>query len=313
LLLPESPRSRRSDAPAAAPLLQTAALIAALLLSRSATASPSSAFSDFQAGDFKAAAEEYNRLAADKTNDYRLRYDAGTAAYRAKQLESAQKQLDAALNSPDIISDLQAQEHAYYNLGNTLFRMGEPLPDPQQKEKCWQQSIENFGRALRLNTNDLDAKNNLAYVKQKLEELKKQQQQQQKQNQQDQKDQKNQKDQKDQKQQNQKDQKDQQQQSAKQDQKQDQKSEQQKKDQEKAQQQQAKKDQEKKDQQAQANPSDQRDKGEQKNDNTAMAQVQMSPQEARQLLDAQQDDEKVLIFTPDNQPIKPQPGKFKDW
>jgi Ca-activated chloride channel family protein len=178
LLLPESPRSRRSDAPAAAPLLQTAALIAALLLSRSANASPSSAFSDFQAGDFKAAAEEYNRLAAEKTNDYRLRYDAGTAAYRAKQLENAQKQLDAALNSPDIISDLQAQEHAYYNLGNTLFRLGDPLPDPQQKEKCWQQSIENFGRALHLNTNDLDAKNNLAYVKQKLEELKKQQQQQ---------------------------------------------------------------------------------------------------------------------------------------
>jgi outer membrane biosynthesis protein TonB len=123
-----------------------------------------------------------------------------------------------------------------------------------------------------------------------------------------QEDQKNSK--KDQKQQNQKDQ---QQQSGKQDQKQDQKSEQQKKDQEKAQQEQAKKDQEKKDQQAQANPSDQRDKGEQKNDNTAMAQVQMSPQEARQLLDAQQNDEKVLIFTPDNQPIKPQPGKFKDW
>ena len=44
-----------------------------------------------------------------------------------------------------------------------------------------------------------------------------------------------------------------------------------------------------------------------------MAQAQMTPQEARQLLEAQKEDEKVLIFAPENQPLKSQPGKVKDW
>jgi hypothetical protein len=44
-----------------------------------------------------------------------------------------------------------------------------------------------------------------------------------------------------------------------------------------------------------------------------MAQGQMTPQEARQLLEAEKEDEKILIFKPENHPLKPQPGKFKDW
>ena len=64
------------------------------------------------------------------------------------------------------------------DLGNTLYRIGEPQQDPDQKQKAWEQAVQNYGHALQLNTNDLDAKNNLAYVQKKLEELKKQQQQQ---------------------------------------------------------------------------------------------------------------------------------------
>jgi Ca-activated chloride channel family protein len=177
-LLPESSRPRirscrdRSAAPA---LSKVAAALAFLFLPWSGFGSPSSAFRDYQSGDFKSAFDEYNRLAQRKTNDYRLHYDAGTAAYKAKQLEKAQTQFNAALNTPDIISDPQDQQRAYYNLGNTLFQMGEPLPEPDKKKELWQQAIENYDRAIRLNTNDLDARNNLAYVKQKLEELKQQQ------------------------------------------------------------------------------------------------------------------------------------------
>ena len=40
----------------------------------------------------------------------------------------------------------------------------------------------------------------------------------------------------------------------------------------------------------------------------------MTPEEARQILAEQKDEEKALVFRPNyNQPIKPQPGKFKDW
>jgi Ca-activated chloride channel family protein len=315
-LLPDSARPRSRRARSAAPALQkVAAALALWLMPLGGAGSPSSAFRDYQAGDFKSAFDEYNRLARQQTNDYRLHYDAGTAAYKAKELETAQKQFNDALNTPDIISDPQNQQRAYYNLGNTLYHLGEPLPEPDKKKELWQQAVENYGRAVRLNTNDIDARNNLAYVKQKLEELKQQQQQQQQNK--DQKDKKDQKDQKDQNQQQQKqqqdkDQKDQKQQQQQQ-QQQGQKSDQQKKDEEKARQEQAKKDQEKKEQQAQANQAGPKDKQDENGAPTAAAELRMSPQEARQLLEAMKDDAKVLLFAPTNQAINTQRGKFKDW
>ena len=312
-LLPERarPRSRRAPAPAPA-LRKIAAALALLFLPLSGSGSPSSAFHDYQSGDFKSAFEEYNRLAQKKTNDYRLHYDAGAAAYKSKELEAAQKQFNAALNAPDIISDPLNQQRTYYNLGNTLYQMGQPLPDPDKKKELWQQAIENYASAVHLNTNDIDARNNLAYVRRQLEELKKQQQQQQQQQNKDQKDKQKQDQQQQQKQnQNQKDQKDQKQQQHQQ--QQGQKSEQQKKEEEKARQEQARKDQEKKEQQAQASPGDQKDKQDQNGEQTAAAEARMSPQEARKLLDELKDDSKVLLFSPTNRPVSTQPGKFKDW
>lgn len=93
-----------------------------------------------------------------------------------------------------------------------------------------------------------------------------------------------------------------------------QQSDQQKKDQEKAKQDQAKKDEEKKkQQQAQASPSDQHDKDGDKDQQAAMAQAMMSPEEARQLLDSQAENEKVLIFAPSNQPASTLSARTKDW
>ncbi len=96
-------------------------------------------------------------------------------------------------------------------------------------------------------------------------------------------------------------------------QKQGQKSDQEKKDEEKARQEQAKKDQEKKEQEAQAARAEQKDKQDENAEQQAAAEQRMSPEEARQLLDAMKDDSKVLLFTPTNQPAKTQPGKFKNW
>ncbi len=328
LLLPERKRSRAARSPTQTPaseLQKAAAMICLFLVPALAMGSPSSAFRDYQSGDFQDAYDEYQRLLQQKTNDYRLQYDAGTAAYRAKELEAAEKHLQAALNSAQISSDLPAQERAYYNLGNTLYRSGEPLPDLDKKKDRWEKSIENYIRALHLNTNDLDAKNNLAFVKRKLEELKQQQQQQKQQDKKDQKDQdqkqdqKNQKQDKDQKNQQDQDKSKQQQQAGKQEQnKQQSQQERDKQQQERQkQQQQAQMDKDKgkdKADQAQAASQDKRDKSPEEAQEAASAQAQMTPEQARQLLQAQRDYEKSLPFAPGtNQPVQPQPGKFKDW
>jgi Ca-activated chloride channel family protein len=328
-VLPESPRTRRSEShssPARTALQKAAAVVCLLLLASAAHASPSGAYNDYQSGDFKSAYDEYSRLSEQNTNDYRLHYDAGAAAYRAKQLDKAEKQFNDTLSSPGIAPDLPAQERTYYNLGNTEYHLGEPLTDSEKKEQRWNQAIECYTNALRLNTNDVDAMNNLAYVRQKLEQLKQQQQQQQKQNKnqknknnKNQKNQQNQQNQQQQQNQEQKDQENQQQQQAKneQNQGQGQKSDEQKKqeeEQKRQQQEQAKKDQEKKEQQEaqQAKEGEQKDKSQEEAQEAAAA-GQMTPDEARQLLSEQKDDEKALIFAPENQPVTTQSGKIKDW
>jgi Ca-activated chloride channel family protein len=164
LLLPESPRQRR-----------VAIALVLLLLSKPAFASPSSAYKDYQTGDYKGAFDEYYRLAEKKTNDYRLRFDAGTAAYQAKEFEKAEKGFTEALNSPGIISAPAIQQHTYYDLGNTLYHIGTSQQQPDGKQKYWEQAVENYTRAIHLDTNDLDAQNNMQFDKQQLEKLKKDQ------------------------------------------------------------------------------------------------------------------------------------------
>jgi Ca-activated chloride channel family protein len=323
MLLPDSPRPRPAQtARASGPgWRKVAVILAAFLLPASAPASGTGAFDKYQSGDYQAAFDEYNRLAAQKTNDYRLHYNAGTSAYRAKDLDAAEKQLGEALNTPEIVSDLKAQEHAYFNLGNTLYQLGDLDADSAKKQERWEQAVTNYSRALRLSTNDVDAKNNLAFVKQKLEELKQQQQQQKNQNNdnknQDQKDQdqQNQQNQKNQDQKNQqnKDQQNQQQQNQ-QNQQQQQKSspqdQQDKKDQQKQAQQQKDKDQQNKTGQAK---SGQQGKDQDKNQQqTAAVPAQMTRQQAQQMLDAEKDDEKALIFNAQNHPSTADP-KIKDW
>ena len=59
-----------------------------------------------------------------KSDDPRLHFNAGAAAYRNRQFEEAAKQFNATLASPD----LKLQGLAYYNEGNTLYHLGEAIP-----------------------------------------------------------------------------------------------------------------------------------------------------------------------------------------
>jgi tetratricopeptide (TPR) repeat protein len=170
-------RARRSANSTAATLQKTAAVMAAMLLiPLVAHGSPSSAYNDYVAGDYKKALEEYLRLLAKNTNDYRLHYDAGAAAYNATNFEEAQKQFTAALNSTDIIGSPTNQERTYFNLGNTLYRLGEGA-DTDKKKDFWKEAMTNYSRALaiHLNTNDVEAANNLAFVQQQLQQMEQQQ------------------------------------------------------------------------------------------------------------------------------------------
>jgi len=176
MLFPEQRRaSRRSSSQAEASAFRgAAALLALMIWPHSALSSPSTALREYEAGRYEAALKEYEQALQRKKDDPRLHFNAGAAAYRQGRFEQAAKHFSEVLPA----QDLKLQELAYYNLGNTLYRTGEAAGDPKKMQQAWEDALRRFDGAIKLNTNNADAKFNYEFVKKKLEELKQQQQQQ---------------------------------------------------------------------------------------------------------------------------------------
>ena len=138
-----------------------APLIALWLAPVAAQASPSTAMRDYHAGNFTNALQEYSRLAAVRTNDLRLVFNAGDAAYRATNFDLAQSLFQEVTLSPD----LKLQQQAFYNLGNVQFQKAKQAKDLDGLEQGFDAAAQIYGRAVALNTNDMDAVFNLNYAK----------------------------------------------------------------------------------------------------------------------------------------------------
>jgi Ca-activated chloride channel family protein len=146
-----------------------AAVIALMLFPEVLSASPASALREYKSGNYTNALQEFERLAQVNTNDMRLVFNAGAAAYRATNFDAALNAFQAVTLSPD----LRLQQQAHYNLGNTLYRQGELKFEPDTEglnamEEIWQRAIKSYEHAAQLNTNDTDAAYNLAFVKKQL-------------------------------------------------------------------------------------------------------------------------------------------------
>jgi Ca-activated chloride channel family protein len=325
MLFPERKRetkAKRAVASAARPPLRPAvAVLLLMLLPTALRGSPASALREYKAGNYDQALKEYEQLLKRKSDDPRLHFNAGAAAYRNRQFEEAAKQFNATLSSPD----LKLQGLAYYNEGNSLYHLGERNPDPKKRTEAWEKALQDYQSTVKLSPQDADAKSNYEFVKRKLEELK-QQQQQSKQDKSDQKDKQDQKQQQQNQQQQDQQKNDQQkQQQAQKNQpeqkkdssQQEQQAQQKKQDEQKQQQQEAaKQSQEQKDQaqQAQQSPEQPKDKGDEKEQEAAAAQAagQMTQQQARQLLDTQKGDEQMLPVQPSGKPAD-RSRPIKDW
>ncbi len=319
ILTPERARDRRERKPVVTPGKAAALLLASLALAPFASlASPSSALREYNSGNYDAALQEFQALQK-KQADPRLNFNAGTAAYRDGQLEEAARQFGQALAG----QDLQLQEKAYFNRGNTQYYLGEAAPEPQQKTKAWEQAMKDFESSLKLNPQASDAKFNHEFVKKRLEELKQQQQNQsndkqdQQQKNQDQKSQNN-SQQQQQQQQDQKQQSEKEQQASQPQQSQDQRQQQQPKpseDQQQAQQspapQPGEKPPEQKNQQEAATAKESEEESPEEKAQ-AQAEGKMTKEEARRLLDAQKSDEHLLPM-PVEKKSESSKGPTRDW
>lgn len=173
LFLPERRRAAKAGGAVSARSATAARMaVVALLLcawSRPAAGSPASAMREYDRGHYTNALQEFERLAQTDTNDLRLVFNAGTVAYRMTNYDGALNDFQRATLSPD----LNLQQQAYYNLGNTLYRLGEAQFEPDTEglnaiEQRWQQAVKNYEHAAELNTNDADVAYNLAFVKRQM-------------------------------------------------------------------------------------------------------------------------------------------------
>jgi Ca-activated chloride channel family protein len=174
MFFPERRRVRRTEAvrndPNHAGFRKAVMLLAVILCPGWVIASPSEALKNYLAGNFTAAQAEYESLLIKKPKEPRLHLNAGTAAFQGGDYNAAADHFKAVLAHPD----LRLQQRAFYNLGSTLFRMGEKKDELQESgviQKYWEQAIKNFESAYLLSTNDTDARFNVQLVRQKLMEL----------------------------------------------------------------------------------------------------------------------------------------------
>jgi Ca-activated chloride channel homolog len=169
MFLPERKKSAARSPQSKAGATVVAALAAISLLPAAAKASPSSALRDYKSGNFTNALAQFTQLAETRTNDLRLVFNAGDAAYRATNFDLAQTLFQQATLSPD----LRLQEQAFYNLGNAQFQLAKDAKDLDGLQQGLKTAERTYERAVTLNTNDADASFNLAFVKNAIEQIKK--------------------------------------------------------------------------------------------------------------------------------------------
>lgn len=169
VLLPERGKASSRSKPQAAGAV-TASLVALLLFlaaTEAAHASTPAALREYGSGNFQSAQAEFEMLLLKKPGDARLHFNAGTAAFQSTNYTVALAHLNAALTNADV----NLQQRAYYNIGNTLFRLGEASDAFAEKQKQWEQALKNYQNAVALRTNDVDAVFNVRFVNYKLAEL----------------------------------------------------------------------------------------------------------------------------------------------
>jgi Ca-activated chloride channel family protein len=162
-----------------APQLRTATTTAALLMfagiASTQAASPQTAEQAYERGDFAKSQHEYAEAATKKPAQAELQFNTGSAAYKAGDHAQAVSGFEKSLKTDQV----PLQQSAYYNLGNTKYRLGEKTAkeNPQETIKIWEEAVKSYDAALQIKADDVDAKHNRDVVKQKIEQLKKQEEQ----------------------------------------------------------------------------------------------------------------------------------------
>jgi len=126
---------------------------------------------NYKSDDMAAAAQKYQEALEQSPGYGKASYNLGNAYFKMQQLGEAAKQYEVA--AADAI-DKDQKSDAFHNLGNCFLNMGialkqNPMPpndsvQPPSPQQMFQASIENYKKALRLDSRDEESRYNLAYA-----------------------------------------------------------------------------------------------------------------------------------------------------
>ena len=116
----------------------------------------------YEKGEYDKALKHFIDAQLDDPENPEISYNIGNSYYRKGDFESAAGRFKETLNS----EDPKLKQKALYNLGNTNF-----------KRNDYEEALKNFEAALNIDPNDIQAKENIEFVKKVIAQKKKEQKQ----------------------------------------------------------------------------------------------------------------------------------------
>jgi len=127
----------------------------------------------YESDDYKEAEIDYLKSLETKNPSHKGLYNLGDALYKQENYLQATAVFDSVVT---LDMDRDTRSKAYYNLGNSLLKLA--IDSAEIGGKALPSSIEAYKHSLRNNPDDMEAKYNLAYAQNLLQQQQQQQQQQ---------------------------------------------------------------------------------------------------------------------------------------
>ena len=130
---------------------------------------------EYKAKHFDQAEVDYRRALHHDSTAYRAHYNLGNTLYRQKKYEEAAQHYGRALEHPDV--DKKTRSRILHNRGNSNLKAGLAKENRAEGMQQFQQAVNDYQEALKLNPKNDDTRYNLSYAKKLLQQAQQQQQQ----------------------------------------------------------------------------------------------------------------------------------------